>query len=97
MHLGWELNSLNQMVEVRGLCRGCDLSERNKAAARRSRLRKEAYLRRLRNENAELMMEFDAIELIHQETVREQQNMEDLMMAAKAAQEEVEKWKEATA
>ena len=85
------------MVEVIGLCQACDLSERNKASARRTRLRREAYLRRLRRENMELTMEFDAIELIHQETERERQGMEFLMMAAKVATEEAKKWKEAAA
>ena len=44
-----------------------------------------------------LTMEFDAIELIQEETEIERQRMEFLMMTAMAATEEAKKWKEAMA
>ena len=69
----------------------------NKAAANKTKLRRKAYMRCLRKDNVNLTMEFDAIELIHEETEIERQRMEFLMMTAMAATEEAKKWKEAMA
>ena len=92
-----EMNDLGQMVEVIGLCKACDLSDRNKAAANKTKLRRKAYMRRLRKDNENLTMEFNAIELIHEETEIERQRMKFLMMTALAATEEAKKQKEAKA
>ena len=54
-------------------------------------------MRRLQKDNENLTMEFDAFELIHEETEIERQRMKFLMMTALAATEEAKKRKEALA
>ena len=55
-----ERNDLGQMVEVIGLCKACDRSERNKAAAFRTKQRRKAYMRHLQKVNENLTMEFES-------------------------------------
>ena len=92
-----ERNELGQMVEVIGLCKACDRSERNKAAAIKTKQRRKAYMRHLQKVNENLTMEFDAFELIWEETEIERQRMKSLMMTALAETEDARKRKEAMA
>ena len=92
-----ERNDLGQMVEVIGLCKACIRSERNKAAAAKTKQRRKAYMRHLQKVNENLTMEFDAFELIWEETEIERQRMKSLMMTALAETEDARKRKEAMA